>query len=214
MSESLEWRVICAPGGWVRVSAAGGDAIVYMQLSRADARQRLNVHVAMMRSASPISTHAWRNVPFEEIEEFANSTYGILTDEGINPPRAVLLSPGSGDPLQLDDLDAYFGTAEELRKHDAAENRSPHVNGFWLSDLSSRDPGEEPPSLKHPGRRITDEFLTDLAATYRWLVATDHNAPSTKIAEQTGAPVATARRWVAMARKKGLLPPGRPGRAG
>jgi hypothetical protein len=213
MGESLEWRIICAPGGWVRATTAGSGATIYMQLTRADERQRLNVHVAVMRSDSPISTHAWRNVPFGEIEEFANSTYGILQDNGVHPPRDILLSPAEGDPLQLGELDSYFGTAEELREHDAAENRVPHVNGFWLNDLP-RDPGAEPAPLAHPGRRITDEFLADLAVTYLWLVATDHSAPSTKIAEQTGAPVPTVRRWVATARKRGLLPPGRPGRAG
>lgn len=213
MGDSLEWRIICAPGGWIRASTAGSGATIYMQLTRAGERQRLNVHVAVMRSASPISTHAWRNVPFGEIEEFANSTGGILTDGGVNPPRDVLLAPAQGDPLRLGELDDYFGTSEELRDHDDPENRVPHPNGFWLGDLT-RDPGVEPAPLAHPGRRITDEFLADLAASYRWLVATDHSAPSTKIAEQTGAPVATVRRWVSMARKKGILPPGRPGRAG
>lgn len=214
MSDVIEWRIICAPGGWVRATTAGGDATVYMQLTRAEPRQRLNVHVALMSSGAPISTHAWRNVPFEEVEEFANGTYGVMHERGgINPPRNILLSPAERDPLKADELDSYFGAAQELREHDAADNKIPHPNGFWLSDLR-QDPGEEPARLSHPGPRITDEFLASLAATYRWHVAANHGAPSAVIAEQTGAPVATARRWVSMARKRGLLPPGRQGRAG
>lgn len=213
MSESAEWRFICAPGGWVRATAPNGGAIVYMQLTRADERQRLNVHVAMMRSTSPISTHAWRDVPFGEIEEWANGTDGALREGGVNPPRDALLSEARHNPLGLDELDAHFGTAEELREYDAPECPYVHPNGFRLLDLS-RDPGEAPAPLSHPGPRITDEFLASLATTYRWLVASKHGAPSTEIAEQTGAPVATVRRWVSMARKKGLLPPGRPGRVG
>lgn len=215
MKELSDWRIICAPGGWVRASSGDGDTTVYMRLRQTSTGQRFNVHTVVMDSAAPISTHVWRTVPFQEVEEFANDPRGVLTGRAgdWNPPRAALLSPAGQEPLSIGELERHFGTTEELREHDAPDNPSPHPHGFFLSDVSS-DPGEEPAPLTNPAGRITDDFLGDLARMYRWLVGTGRNAPATVIAEQTGAPVATVRRWVSMARKKGLLPPGRPGRAG
>lgn len=82
------------------------------------------------------------------------------------------------------------------------------------AEVAPRQGCPEPPLLRRPGHRITDEFLRDLAATYRWLVSAGSSAPAIAIARQTGAPAATVHRWITNARKRGFLPTGRPGRVG
>ena len=214
MRELTDWRVLCAPGGWVRVTRPAGDTTIYMRLrsSGNGAQQRLNVHTVVMASGEPISAHAWRYVPFESVERTANNTQGILTDSGWNEYREILLSPASDEPFGVEQLERHFGTPEQLLEADDPEV-FPMPRGMFLVGTDP-EPGEEPAPLIKPTGRITDEFLAHLAKMYQWLVATGQSAPSAVIAEQTGAPVATVRRWVATARQRELLPPGRPGRAG
>lgn len=218
MKETTAWRLICAPGGWVRATRTPDATTVYMRLRGAGGgqQQRLNVHTVVMDSDSPISTHVWRYVPFQAVEEVANGLQGFLAATGKNPFRDVLLAPAKVEPVDVEQLERHFGTEEELA---AADGPDPVVVGNMVlvsdSGAVSTQPGDEPAPLTKPsGGRITDEFLAELAQMYRWLVATGRTAPSTMIAEQTDTPVATVRRWVSSARKKGMLPPGRPGRAG
>jgi hypothetical protein len=216
MEETNEWRLICAPGGWVR--ATDQDMKVYMRLRETGSgpAPRLNVHTVLMESETPISTAVWRQVPFEDIERFANDPRGILNDQpgGWNPPRTALLTPTEVEPIAIDDLERHFGTAEELAQHDAVSNPVPHPNGLFLTDWKPADPGERPERLTRPVGRITDDFLADLARSYQWLVAKGYTSPSTMLGEEMQTSVGNVRRWVSTARKKGLLPPGRPGRAG
>lgn len=214
MKELTHWRVVAAPGGWVRAKAPADETTVYMQLRSTGEgpHHRLNVHTVVMDSPAPISSHVWRYVPFHEVERVANNTQGILTAEGWNPIRERLLTPAEGSPVDVGTLEHYFGTAEELANLDGP---NPVIENHMLilSGVGGA-PGEEPPPLSKPVGRITDEFLEELARTYNWLVASKHTAPATVIADQTGAPVATVRRWISNARQRGILPPGRPGRAG
>lgn len=216
MRSDTDWHAIFAPGGWARVKTASGDTTVYMRFTSTGegAAQRLNVHTVVMESLSPISTHVWRTVPFEAIERVANDQRGILNGQigGWNPPRAALLSEAESEPLDLEVLERHFGTAEEIAEHDDRTNGLIHPHGFDLDDLVG--PGEEPPPLKRPADGITDEFLGTLTRRYRWLVDSGNTTPAVQLAEESSTPVATVRRWVWTARKKGLLPPGRPGRAG
>ena len=214
MKELTDWRVISAPGGWVRAKAPADDTTVYMHLKGTGEgpQQRLNVHTVLMESSSPISAHVWRYVPFQAVEEVANNLHGILSAAGWNPIRETLLSPAEEVPVDISQLERHFGTAEDLA---AMDGPNPVIaNNMMILSGIGEAPGEEPPPLSKPSGKITDEFLSDLARTYRWLVASKHTAPATVIAEQTGAPVATVRRWISNARQRGFLPPGRPGRAG
>lgn len=216
MEELTDWRLVCAPGGWVRATTDG--VTVYMRLKDTGAGPvpRLNVHTVVMDSETPISTAVWRQVPFEDIERIANDPRGVLNREvgGWNPPRQALLTPADSQPVSIETLERHFGAADELAEHDAKENPVPHPNGLFLRGWKPADPGEEPEPLTRPVGRITDEFLADLARSYQWLVAKGYTTPSTMLSEQMQTSVGNVRRWVSMARRKGLLPPGRPGRAG
>lgn len=216
MRSDTDWHAVFAPGGWARVKNAAGDTTVYMRFTATSgsAAQRLSVHMVVMDSEEPISTHTWRTVPFKAIEELANDPRGILHDDvgGWNPPRTALLSPADHEPLSVEELEQHFGTVEELAEHDDPDNGLVNERGFDLSE--PRDPGEEPPALTRSTTGITDDFLGALARRYTWLVTSGNTTPAVQLAEESGTPVATVRRWVWTARKKGLLPPGRPGRAG
>jgi hypothetical protein len=58
-----------------------------------------------------------------------------------------------------------------------------------------------------------DEFYATVASTYRHLV-TATARPVAELADANEVPRTTAHRWVKEARRRGMLPPGRPGKAG
>ena len=58
-----------------------------------------------------------------------------------------------------------------------------------------------------------DAFYESVAAIYRALVATS-SSPVAHLAEANNVPLSTAQRWVKEARRRSLLPPGRPGKSG
>jgi hypothetical protein len=62
-------------------------------------------------------------------------------------------------------------------------------------------------------RRRPDEFYATVASTYRHLVSATAK-PVVELAAANEVPRTTAHRWVKEARRRGLLAPGRPGKAG
>ena len=58
-----------------------------------------------------------------------------------------------------------------------------------------------------------DEFYEIVARAYRTLAASSRR-PIAELARENEVPSTTAQRWVKEARRRGLLPPGRPGKAG
>lgn len=58
-----------------------------------------------------------------------------------------------------------------------------------------------------------DAFYVAVAAVYRRHAATSPR-PVVDLARDNAVPVTTAQRWVNEARRRGILAPGRPGRAG
>jgi hypothetical protein len=58
-----------------------------------------------------------------------------------------------------------------------------------------------------------DVFYREVADVYLDLAQASHR-PASDIAAQHGVPVSTAHRWVKEARRRGFLPPGRPGKTG
>lgn len=59
----------------------------------------------------------------------------------------------------------------------------------------------------------SDAFYDAVAQAYRGLVGTS-SRPIGELATANEVPVTTAQRWVREARRRGKLPPGRPGKAG
>ena len=83
----------------------------------------------------------------------------------------------------------------------------------------------EPPRRRPVGARVPDSlrsnavrgypdaFYDSIAAAYRTLVTTT-SKPVSELAAANDVPVTTAQRWVKEARRRGLLSPGHPGKAG
>ncbi|MFC8715797.1 hypothetical protein [Kitasatospora sp. NPDC057198] len=187
MLELQQWSLRVAPGGWVRAHSPEEERTVYLQLrvTEGDEADRLNTHLALMDSEKPISVHAWSRFPFARIETLMNRDFHeVLTERVVGPEPS------------LDTLVEFF-EAESI----------PVTISMVVGEQA------EPAPLENPQGQITDEFLRALADVYRWHAARG-GAPGPVIAEQTGAPLGTARRWINTARKRGFLPPGRPGRAG
>lgn len=67
--------------------------------------------------------------------------------------------------------------------------------------------------LLEDGRRRSDDFYASVASTYRHLASATHR-PVVELAEANEVPRTTAHRWVKEARRRGMLAPGRPGKAG
>ncbi len=68
-------------------------------------------------------------------------------------------------------------------------------------------------TIDRPCRPFGDDFYEQIAEAYRNLVPYTH-APAALLADTNHVPIKTARRWIATARKRGLLQPGRNGAAG
>ena len=101
----------------------------------------------------------------------------------------------------------------------AALVRMAAETGVWRSEptddgsskLIDGWPLQVPP--RAPGAGPGEEHLRAVAATYQLAYAT--GAPPTKtVMERFGLPRATASRWIALARKRGLLGPATPRKAG
>src|SRR5512134_2965156 len=101
MARLESWDVIYRPGGWIRAKGTDEDTTVYLRVRESgEGPSRLNVHHATMASEKPISSHVWRFVPFEHIEQHANEK---------NYRRALDLDPEEfGGGPALDDMDSYF----------------------------------------------------------------------------------------------------------
>jgi hypothetical protein len=67
--------------------------------------------------------------------------------------------------------------------------------------------------LLEGSRRRSDDFYATVASIYRHLAATTHQ-PVVELAAANEVPRTTAHRWVKEARRRGMLAPGRPGKAG
>lgn len=188
------WTLYVTAGGWVKCVDDSSERAVYLQLRPSDRDPaQLSTHTAVMQSDKPISVHAWSQVPFAQIEMLV----------GNNPDaRALVDSEHGHDPAA--GFEEYFAAHPYPQKT---------VRLSW-SEVTPNvpEPGDRPAPLQRP-QRITDDFLKDVAAQYRWVSASGE-LPGPAMAEQTGAPVRTVQRWVYEARKRGFLPPGRPGRAG
>jgi hypothetical protein len=171
-------------------------AVVYLRVERSE-RGGLEVREAAMTSTGPIDAQSWKDVPFVMALAAGappvSAATGFTADEWVSPVAGRLFSLSGA-------LEAEFKPTAE---------QSPGI-------LIGAAPGAPTPlvsALKAPAGNLTDEFLAELAGAYRELVAIKRN-PGPAIAEQTGTPVATVRRWISVARKRGFLPPATRGRAG
>jgi len=92
---------------------------------------------------------------------------------------------------------------------EAAANAQLH-----LADATKRPKAKIAASLRSNAvQGYPDAFYDAVASVYRHLAGVS-SRPVGEIADANDVPVTTAQRWVKEARRRGLLPPGSPGKAG
>lgn len=200
----IAWVAEARPGGWVRLKETDGPS-VYLQFRQAGhaGQERFDMQAVVLRAGDDeaLSARAWRRIPFSGVERFLS----------LPRVRTALTFPCEEQPpAALDELDAYFN-AGEMPGHPSETGYI--SSGMLVSDEPEHAEAGKLPAIKAPEGRLTDGFLQDVAAAYRWYTAAQQ-PPAPSISELAGVPVRTVHRWVYEARKRGILPPARAGRAG
>lgn len=214
-----QWNIEIRPWGWFRLRELSGDGpTVYLHFTYdgPPGQERLDLAEVIMRAGTdePLSARVLRRVPLVEIEKSLMVLLGLArsapTDTTAEAGAAALalFTPSDVEPPALTALDAYFETTRDLTRL----LFQPMPSGMLVSDGAAFPPGRVP-QLKPPEGRLTDDFLRDVAEVYRWVTLTDRS-PAPAISEMCGTPVRTVHRWIYEARKRGILPPARSGRAG
>jgi hypothetical protein len=211
----------------VRVVAGAGGRLVLAGL-RIDARP---------------TAELLRSIPVGRIEAAANAQLTIVDNAVVpvvpvhRPRRRGRADPRSGDgwettdphralarpgpplpgglPRRAGETGAGGKTGATGAGHETGARRS---GGGARLDWSAADAAgvrvQLPPAEIGAGQRgRPDSFYRDVAHAYREL-AQSTARPAAELAEVGGVPVTTAHRWIKEARRRGFLPPGRPGRAG
>lgn len=220
-----QWDIEVRPWGWLRLrEQSGGGPSVFLryQLAGPPKQERLELQSVVMQggTSEALSGRVWRRIPLSQIEEALTSW---LVQMPFNAPTEAVARNAaqaresfmSGSDLSdvespsLDFLDEYFDQTEDL----ATMFFKPMPSNSLVSDGTEGLPAGKIPQIKAPEGRLTDEFLGDVAEAYRWLTDAK-KAPAPAISEMTNVPVRTVHRWIYEARKRNILPPARPGRAG
>ncbi len=107
---------------------------------------------------------------------------------------------------------------EALARMDADPDPLTEAVGAALSMRAVVDMGSPPRQatrapLRRPDGSDPDGFYSGVAEAYNEALERT-SAPAPTLAAEAGVPVPTARRWIAEARRRGLLGPARKGRAG
>jgi hypothetical protein len=203
-----DWDINYWPGGWVRATDKTGVTVVLHYKAHGEGENlRLRLHTTLMTSVEPITARRWRDVPLGEIEEFFKLWMWVGLPGSEEFQR--FLTPSSSGPPSADDALSWFEENESQRLKIGA-----NVPTSKLID-DEIDPHTPWETVKRPeGGRLTDDFLENLAAVYKYLVARGEDAPARMIGQGADVPVPTVHRWVARARARGFLPPAVKGRAG
>lgn len=200
---SGEWHIEFRPWGWVRLMEKGGGPAVYLQyeLSRTGSHTRLDLKAVVIRAGTEddaLSARTWRRIPFSKVE-----TYLTITNAG-----SIITASCDVEAPSLEALDAYFDATKTFGTFSVSA-----PSERLVSDGGTNEPRRPMPQVKPPAGRLTDDFLEDVADAYRWFTEAKQ-APAPAIAEMAGTPVRTVHRWIYEARKRGIIPPARTGRAG
>lgn len=198
-----DWTINYWPGGWVRATDELGSmvALQYRPVGEG-ANLRLRLYTTLMTSVEPITARRWREFPLTEIES-------MFTLMQLTSPEQIteLTAPPDSEPLSMDEVMRFFEETPAL-KFGAIFPTGKVIDDEVVPRMVFT------PVTRPADGRITDDFLANVAAMYNWLVARGGDAPVASISKGSDVPVGTVHRWVAMARKRGFLPPAVKGRAG
>jgi hypothetical protein len=228
-----DWKVEIRPCGWLRLTEhTGTGPTVFLQykVTEHGKQRRLDLNAVVMHAAEkePLSGRVWRRIPLSDIEEALTAfVFGAVPPVQLPADFDVFDSPAEafeyaraeffpgyhrGEPEadcatppvdELEDLFDQYAELTMIRLFDAV----------FPALASAGTAEEQPPRVTPTGGLLTEEFLRSVADAYRWF-SDRGQAPAPGISAVSGSPVRTVHRWILQARKRGILPPARTGRAG
>ncbi|MBP5892801.1 hypothetical protein [Streptomyces scabiei] len=220
------WDIDFRPYGWMRLRDGEGGPTVFIQFDvtgpagrvvpegitaenalvvlqeavTSMQQRRFEMRSVVMQAGSdePLSGRTWRRIPMSQIETLLSQTNA----------GDMLTAPCEVSPPTLQGLGEFFEATE-----DTAMWTYTTGSDLLRSDGAEGEPSRPLPKVEAPKGRLTDEFLRDVADAYLWF-ADAKQSPAPAIADMASVPVRTVHRWIYEARKRDILPPARPGRAG
>lgn len=138
-----------------------------------------------------------RSIPVGRIEAAANAQLTVV-DDTIVPTAPSRRHPHT--PRSPRTSEQGWDTIDPAR----ARARPPEPPAELLASAPPPTGGR---------RRHPDGFYRRVATVYLNL-AQSSSRPAAELAEANGVPTTTAHRWIKESRRRGFLPPGRPGKAG
>lgn len=217
MAKVAKERAASGNGGWVRWERSNFPGVVWVRF-RDDAGRLVPIELYMAGDQQQLTSSELRNVPLGRLEAWVNGP------DLANQVRARLEQPGPDLRRAAAHYATTFGGASgehwvkamlDAQRAGSGVPQAPAPKGKRLQ--AGEPPHPEVGRLLEKadaGRRNHgDEFYRKVASVYADLHRLT-NAPALAIAEANAVAASTARRWVKEARKRGFLPPGRPGKAG
>lgn len=180
-------------GGWALFSMVGaGDAIVRVRFALAE-DGRLEPAEVHVEGRPTLTGDTLRNVPLGALEGWANGVGREELTESITEAGTVeqatdqwLTAIGDGER----DLTIDLGVSMDQARRRSLRLRIPK------------------------GPKRPDSFYRKVAEMYSALTAAESHRPASEIAKANEVPPSTVHRWIKEARRRDLLAPGRPGKAG
>jgi hypothetical protein len=152
----------------------------------------------------PVGSDELRMVPVTAMLTIANGDYR---------DSIIWMLARRADPTTIELLDGHVPDEPVIPEgYVQTEGQVPEVI------VPNADP-ERPPALRFDFPKVggawPNSFYEAVAVAYRWLVVIKGSRrPALDLAEKNGVPVTTVHRWIAEARRRGVLEPGVRGRAG
>lgn len=199
--------------GWVRVDGIGLPGPLYLRLRPdPDGAGRWRVtEVYLDGRDEPITDRMLSDLDLDGLESIAQMD---RTDH----ERLIRQDRYAGPLLSV--LASYYGTTfgRQAKGWVADMWRSQFPGSGVRPVRRAREPQlqapDDPPPLQAADGRVTDDFLREVARAYSAALQRGDRRPAVTLAEQAGVTVHATRKWILTARQRGIMPPGRAGKAG
>lgn len=194
-------QLVVDDGGWVRVWGPADPGALYVRFAQDGTGRWRPYEVSVSGGPDPVTGKMLRTLPLAAIE--ALLVQDDLRDELARRAHIPRIHPANDPDAEI-----------ELRRQEyAAGAGKVHIPSVSLDRLPSEQADDPPPPLVKPPGPLTDEFLQAVARSYNAVVRKgEHPAPV--LAAEAGVSPRTVQSWIYTARKRGILPPGLPGRVG
>jgi hypothetical protein len=196
-------------GGWVEITDWAMPAQVFARFEP-DERGRWDVHELYLCSKTGDA------IPPEFVRRLPTHLFALIADTERERLRMRARHPGPDLKRLIRYYKSAFGTQA---RHWVADSWRAQIKGSGVPQArllpptqpDGRASGERPP-LRKP-ERLDDEFLAEFAEAYRHVVA-EGKWPAPTFAAEAQVTAKTVHKWVAKARERGYLPPGKQGNVG